>query len=224
MSSSAPGRTCCAARSRSRPAAAATRPPLLLKAARQVEPLDVRLARATYLEALSAAVFAGRLALGGGVREVAAAARAAPPPPRPARAPDLLLDGLAVLITDGYPAGVPLLKRALSAFCGDDLSVREQVRWLWVACHAAIVVWDWESWHTLSARQVQFARDAGALAVLPMALTSLAAARLWPGDFAAAAVLITEAETLTEATGSQLPPYRPWRLLPGRAAKPRSGD
>jgi hypothetical protein len=198
-------------------------PPLLLKAARQVEPLDVLLARETYLEALSAALFAGRLALGGGVREVAAAARAAPPAPRPVRAPDLLLDGLAVLITDGYPAGVPLLKRALSAFRGEDISMREQVRWLWVACHAAIVVWDWESWHALSARQVQFARDAGALAVLPMALTSLAAARLWPGDFAAAAALITEAETLTEATGSQLPPYSALALAAwqGREAEVR---
>jgi DNA-binding CsgD family transcriptional regulator len=180
-------------------------PPLLLKAARQFEPLDVRLARETYLEALSAALFAGRLALGGGVREVAQAARAAPPPPRPARAPDLLLDGLAVLITDGYRAGVPLLKRAVSAFRSEDISVREQVRWLWVACHAAIVVWDYETWLVLAARQVQLARDAGAVAVLPMALNSLAAALAWTGDFAAA--LIAEAETLTEATESQLPPY-----------------
>ena len=198
-------------------------PPLLLKAARQVEPLDVRLARETYLEALSAALFAGRLAVGGGVREVAAAARTAPPPPRPARAPDLLLDGLAVLITDGYPAGVPLLKRALSAFRGEDISMREQVRWLWVACHAAIVVWDWETWHALSARQVQLARDAGALAVLPMALTSLAAALLWPGEFAVAGALIAEAETLTEATGSQLPPYSALALAAwqGREAEAR---
>jgi DNA-binding CsgD family transcriptional regulator len=182
-------------------------PPLLLKAARQFEPLDVQLARQTYLEALSAALFAGRLALGGGVQEVAAATRAAPPPRRPAGAPDLLLDGLAVLLTDGYPAGVPLLKQALSEFHGEDITMPEQLRWLWVACHAAIVVWDYETWHTLSARQVQLARGAGALAVLPMALNSLAAALLWPGDFAAAAALIAEAETLTEATGSQLPPY-----------------
>jgi len=198
-------------------------PPLLLKAARQFEPLDVRLARETYLEALSAALFAGRLALGGGVREMAAAARAAPAPPRPARAPDLLLDGLAVLITDGYPAGVPLLKQAVSAFRGEDISMQEQVRWLWVACHAAIVVWDHETWHVLAARQVQLARDAGALAVLPMALTSLAAALLWPGDFAVAAALIAEAETLTEATGSQLPPYSALALAAwqGREAEVR---
>ena len=112
-----------------------------------------------------------------------------------------------MLITDGYAAGVPLLKGAMSAFHGEDISMLEEVRWLWVACHAAIVVWDHETWHTLSARQVQLARAAGALAVLPMALTSLAAALLWPGDFAASAALIAEAETLTEATGNQLPPY-----------------
>src|SRR5580700_9906593 len=44
-------------------------PPLLLKAAQQFEPLDPRLARETYLDALAAATFAGRLALGGGMRE-----------------------------------------------------------------------------------------------------------------------------------------------------------
>jgi DNA-binding CsgD family transcriptional regulator len=101
--------------------------------------------------------------------------------------------------------------------------MREQVRWLWVACHAAIVVWDWETWRTLSARQVQLARDVGALAVLPMALTSLAAALLWPGDFAVAAALIAEAKTLTEATGSQLPPYSALALAAweGREAEAR---
>ena len=99
-------------------------PPLLLKAARQFEPLDPRLARETYLDALAAATFAGRLALGGGMREVAEAARAAPPPPGPARGPDLLLDGLALLICEGYPAGAPVLRRAVSAFRGTDVSSR----------------------------------------------------------------------------------------------------
>jgi DNA-binding CsgD family transcriptional regulator len=198
-------------------------PPLLVKAARQFEPLDARQARETYLEALSAALFAGRLALGGGVREVAEAARAAPPSPQPARPPDLLLDGLAVLITEGYQAGVPLLKQAVRAFRGEDISMGERMRWLWVACHAAIVVWDHETWDVLAARQVQLARDAGALAVLPMALNSLAAAVVWTGDFAVSAALIAEAETLTEATGSQLPPYSALALAAwqGREAEVR---
>ena len=97
-------------------------PPLLLKAARQFEPLDPRLARETYLDALAAATFVGRLALGGGMREVAEAARAAPPPPQPARPPDLLLDGLALLICEGYATGAPVLRQAVSAFRGTDVS------------------------------------------------------------------------------------------------------
>jgi len=72
-------------------------PPLLLKAAKQLEPLDTKRARETYLEALSAAMFASSLASGGCMREVAEAARAAPTAPQPPSAADLLLDGLAVL-------------------------------------------------------------------------------------------------------------------------------
>jgi hypothetical protein len=57
----------------------AAAPPLLLRAAKRLEPLDVGLARATYLEALAAAQFAGRFAVDGNVVEVAHAALAAPP-------------------------------------------------------------------------------------------------------------------------------------------------
>src|SRR5882724_8387311 len=82
-------------------------PPLLLTAAKRLEPLDVGLARETYLDALQAAMFVGRLASGGGLLEVAQAARGAPPPLRSPRPADLLLDGLARLITEGHPAGAP---------------------------------------------------------------------------------------------------------------------
>ena len=112
-------------------------PPLLLKAARQFEPLDPRLARETYLDALAAAIYAGRLALrrrdAGGRRGGAGRAAAAGPPARP----DLLLDGSAVLVTEGYPAGAPVLSQAVSAFRGPDVSARRGLRWLWLACHAA---------------------------------------------------------------------------------------
>jgi hypothetical protein len=92
-----------------------------VKAARLFKPLDARLARETYLEALSAALFTGRLPPASGLREAGETALAAPPPPRPARAPDLLLDGLALLATDGYPAGAPVLKQAVSAFRSDEV-------------------------------------------------------------------------------------------------------
>jgi DNA-binding CsgD family transcriptional regulator len=182
-------------------------PPLLLKAARRFEPLDKRLARETYLEALSAALFAGRLTLGGGVREVAAAALAAPPPAQPARAPDLLLDGLALVITEGYPAGVPMLREAVSGFCSADVSRDEGLRWLWQGCHGAGLLWDYGSWDLLSARRVKLARDAGALTALPIALSTRVGVHLLAGEFAVAASLVEEVESVIEATGSSIAPY-----------------
>ena len=182
-------------------------PPLLLKAARQFEPLDPQLARETYLDALAAAIFAGGLALGGGMREVAEAARMAPPPPGPTRPPDLLLDGLALLVTEGYPAGAPVLRRAVSALRGTDVSREEKLRRPWLACHAAGLVWDYASWDVLSDRQVRFARDAGVLITLPIAYNIRAGVHLFAGEFTEAASMIAQAESVTEATGSSIAQY-----------------
>src|SRR5271163_4070238 len=181
-------------------------PPLLLKAAREFEPLDPQLARETYLDALAAATFAGRLALGGGMREVAEAARMAPPPPGPVRGPDLLLDGLSLLICEGYPAGAPVLRRAVSAFRGTDVSREEGLRWLWLACRAALIMWDYDSFDVLSDRQVRLARDAGALITLPIAFNMRSTAHTYAGEFTPAASMVTQAESVTEATGSSIVP------------------
>ena len=80
-------------------------PALLVKAAKQLEPLDAALARQTYLDAWAAAMFAGQFAGAGSLHEVARAARSAPPPAGAPRPSDLLLDGLAVLVTEGRAAG-----------------------------------------------------------------------------------------------------------------------
>jgi DNA-binding CsgD family transcriptional regulator len=180
-------------------------PSLLLTAARQFEALDVTLARETYLEALMAAQFAGRLA-GGAVREVADAARAAPPSPSP-RAPDLLLDGLALMITEGHSAAAPVLKSALDGFRGGDPAANGGARWLWLAEEAAIEVWDHETWQELAERELLLVRDAGALTMLPLALSGFIVAQIFAGELAAAASLIDEVAIVAEATGSQLAPY-----------------
>ena len=182
-------------------------PPLLLKAARRLELIDAGLSRATYLDAVSAAIFTGRLARpGSGVLEVARAAGAASPPRAP-RAPDLLLYGLAAHYNEGYAAGVPMLRRALSAF-GTGMSAEEELHWLWLACVAAAIrVWDDDRWDVLSARHVQLARETGALSELPLALTSRAYMLLFAGDLSAAASLTAEAQAVKEATGSSLAPY-----------------
>jgi DNA-binding CsgD family transcriptional regulator len=200
-------------------------PPLLLKAAQRLKRLDVRLGRETYLEALTAAVFAHRSASGGGgALEVARAARAAPPSSRPPRAPDLLLDGWVLLNTKGYRAGTPILKRALDAFRGESMSKEEEIRWLWLACHTAYELWDDEAWHVLSARLVELARHAGALNELPVALDSLAVANLFAGDFATATSLVEEGKAITEVTGSHPTPYGPVLLAACRGREPGASE
>jgi DNA-binding CsgD family transcriptional regulator/tetratricopeptide (TPR) repeat protein len=184
-------------------------PPLLLRAAQRLEPLDPSLARETYLDAFWAAQFAGRLVRGCGVMEVAQAALAAPVPPGPPRAFGLLLDGLATQFTEDYAAGVPMLKQAVSAFRSRKISAEEELRWLWLASHAAVVLWDDESWDVLTTRHIQLSREAGALTVLPIALTARISVHVFAGELLAAAELIEEVRTATEAIGSQLPPYGP---------------
>jgi DNA-binding CsgD family transcriptional regulator len=182
-------------------------PALLLKAARQFEPLDPRLARDTYLDALAAATFAGRLAFGGGIPAVAEAACAAPPSPEPARPHDLLLDGLALLISEGHAAGAPALRQAVSAFRGADVTAEDGLRWLWLAWYAASIVWDYAGWDVLSARHVRLARDAGALTALPIAFNTRAGVHLLAGRFTEADSMEAEAESITEIIGSSIAPY-----------------
>jgi DNA-binding CsgD family transcriptional regulator len=173
--------------------------PLLLDAAKRLEPLDPDRARATYLEALRAASVAGRL--GPGTSVAAQAARNAPPRTGERRAVDLLLVGLAVRFTDGYAAGAPPLKRALAALReeGDD---EQDARWPWTARRVAADLFDDETWHALATRNVEIVRRAGALALLPLALNVLALVRCFEGELAFAAGLIDEADEMAAATGT----------------------
>ena len=184
-------------------------PPLLLAAAKRLETLDARRSRETYLDAFSAALFAGRLAEGAGVREVAEAVLAAnwgESPGQSPRASDLLLDGVAVLTIQGYPAGAPVLKSALSAFRNEPMSEEDALRWLWLACRVARALGDDASWDELTDRQVRLARKAGALSLLPIALVERFGVQLFLGDLGEAQSLVTEAEAVVDATGSHLAP------------------
>ncbi|HVS44335.1 MAG TPA: LuxR C-terminal-related transcriptional regulator [Candidatus Dormibacteraeota bacterium] len=182
-------------------------PPLLLTAAGRLAGLDVRRSRETYLDALTAALFAGRLAKGPSTREVAAAVRAAPRPAGPPRASDLLLDGLALLITDGYAAGTPVVQRAVQAFRGGSAAIDERLRWSWVAGRAAAFIWDFDNWDALTADQLQVARDAGALTVLPLALSTRGGVHLFAGELSAAASLVDQITAVADATDNRTVPY-----------------
>ena len=194
--------------------------PLLVKAAKRLEPLDLDLARETYLSAWIAALFAGRFAGAGDLVEVSRAARALPRPAHPPGLVDLVLDGLALLVTDGPIAAAPTLRQVARAFASADISVEEGLRWGWMA-QAACVLWDDDEWRAMLARQVQLARDVGALDQLPIDLGALGTATAWSGDFAAAAALIAETDAVCAATGTRSAPFAAMLLgsLQGREAE-----
>src|SRR5215218_9513061 len=184
-----------------------TAPPLLLKAAQRLERLDPDLARETYLDAWGAALFAGRFASTGSLVEVSRAALSAPRPTRQLRPSDLLLDGWATLFTEGRAAAAPLLRRATALFADEASPVQENFRWGWMTTIPPNLLWDEDSWHAISARHLKEARDAGALARLPIDLADWGIFASWCGDFRAAAVAIAEAEAITKATGTHIAPY-----------------
>jgi DNA-binding CsgD family transcriptional regulator len=182
-------------------------PDLLLQAAKTLEPLDLELARETYLDAWSSALFAGELASPTGLHEVSREARAVPLPASGSRPADLLLDGFAMAFTDERAAAAPVLGRAAAAFAGHDVSAEEVLRWGWLATAAAVMVWDYDTCVAVASRGVELARDAGALTVLAVSVNVLGQAVALGGDFGRVAMLAGEAEGVTEATGAQVAPY-----------------
>jgi DNA-binding CsgD family transcriptional regulator len=182
-------------------------PALLLRAAKRIEPLDAPLARAAYLEALSAAMFAARLAgPGSGVRDMAHAVQAASSATSPPTAADLLLDGWAALFADGCATATPTLREALTRF-EDAKTAADQLHLLWLATITAPVVWDDARWDVLSSFHVALARSSGALSELPLALNSRVYIHLFRGELETADALIGEARVATEATGAGLTPW-----------------
>lgn len=180
-------------------------PGLLLGAAQRLAPLDPSIARETYLQALDTATITG--GRGRRAREVAEAARAAPPPPGAPRPADLLLDGLVTTFTQGYDAGVPTLRRAVEGFVGEERGDRpggeeEDRRWLWLAGRTALALFDNENLYALAERNVRLAREAGALATLPIALLFRAATLVLSGEAARATDLAAEGRLLTQTVGA----------------------
>jgi DNA-binding CsgD family transcriptional regulator len=66
-------------------------------------------------------------------------------------------------------------------------------------------MWDFEAGHVLAARQMEAARNTGALVHLYFALSLLAGSHILAGELTAAALLTDEARLIAEATGT--PPH-----------------
>ncbi len=178
---------------------------LFLSAARRLEPLDPALARETYLEALAGAM-SSDVEVDGGAAAVARAAREAPSGSAPPRTIDVLLDAFAIRLTDGYAAAAPTLARSLELLLA-DASADDLGRGLSASSSrdsniVALEMWDDDALHRLAARQVQVARDSGALVHLEFALSFLARTHMLAGDLSAATAMIDEARLIAEVTGN----------------------
>jgi DNA-binding CsgD family transcriptional regulator len=182
-------------------------PQLLLKAAGRFESLDLELAHETYRSAWMAALYAGRFAGAGDLTEVSRAARALPRPEGPPDLAHLVLDGLTLLVTEGAAVAAPALQRAVSAFASADVSAEDRIRLGWLGPATASALWDDVRWRAILVRQVQVARNVGALDQLPINLSSLGTDAAWRGDFAAAAALAEEIAAVCAATGARSAPF-----------------
>jgi DNA-binding CsgD family transcriptional regulator len=164
---------------------------LFLTAASRLEPLDPELARETYLEALGGAM-ASDIEVAGTV---------------PPRTVDVVLDAFAIRVTDGYAAAAPTLARALEHLLAMDVSDQDVGRSLSLSSGrnsniVALEMWNDQALHLLATRQVQVARDTGALVHLQFALSFLARSHMLAGELTAAALMIDEARLIAEATGN----------------------
>jgi DNA-binding CsgD family transcriptional regulator len=195
-------------------------PWLLLDAARRLDRSDIAGVRTAYLDAIGAAVFAGRLAAPGGtVTDVARAARKAPDADCPGPA-DQLLDGLAAVLSDEYAAGAPALRQALDGFSRGPAA--GELRWLPLACTSALALWEDTAWDILTRRFARLARGQGAVAELPLACGFLACRRLIGGDLTAAESLAADAQEAAAATGSRPTPYGALGLAALRGRRERA--
>jgi DNA-binding CsgD family transcriptional regulator len=194
-------------------------PPLLLDAARQLEPFDRELARGAYLTAYGSAYAAAHLAPPGVLLDICHAAKTFASKGNPPGPLDLLLEGLARSHTDGRPVAIPILQRATIAVA--ELPAEDVVRWGWLAPMASCVVWDSDATTAIFERHARIVRDAGALADLPVHLSALAIDKVFTGDLEDATLLIAESDSVGAATGSRFPPFAAMRLrsLQGREAE-----
>ncbi len=184
--------------------------PLLLDAAKQLEPFDVSLARRAYLTAWHAAAAANHLGGKSVLLEVGRAVRALPPLPPDPHALDLVVEGFALLVTDGHAVAMPILERAAREVM--HLPVEDVVQ---SGVHVGGVrsaIWDDEALAVYE-RHAHVVREAGALGELPIHLQALALELAWRGDLARARRLIAEADSISTSTGSEVPPFALLRIL-----------
>jgi DNA-binding CsgD family transcriptional regulator len=178
----------------------------LRAAATKLERLDPALARETHLHACGAALFCGP-AGAPDLIDIARAVRALPRPTGRPRAVDDLLDGLALLITEGRASAARTLLPAVRAFADASTPVDESLRWGWMATAGSNALWDDQGLYEVCRRNIRLARQSGALEYLPLYLIAYATTTARAGDARSASSLIAEADVVAQMTGTRLVPF-----------------
>jgi DNA-binding CsgD family transcriptional regulator len=199
-------------------------PPLMLQAAQRLQSVDAELAQQTYLEAMVAAIYAGRLAHGQDAKHVARAARSAtvgPSGPESLPHSRPIIHGLAVRLADGYAAAAPILREALRGYRAQP----QELDWLSVSYNmVAMDLWDDEAWFELTERQARLARANGTLSWLPFALDYLAEIHVQAGELSKAAAALMERERVDQGTREATLPYVPLLLAAWRGDAQGAGE
>ncbi|BCJ28502.1 helix-turn-helix transcriptional regulator [Actinocatenispora sera] len=198
-------------------------PGLLLQAAIRLQALDPGLARETYLEAMQAGWFVGGDGRGPTLRELAAEALEARATQDPADVCDLLLTGLAVRYRDGFGAGTPLLREALSQLTAGPVD-QAGLRWLWFAGTCAMDGWQHAAADTITEAFVARARRSGTLTALPLALAQRMVVQVFAGDLAAADGLVHEFDAVRASTGLDEPSYASQLVAAWRGAEDTTAE
>ena len=181
--------------------------PLLLSAARRLEQLDTELARETYLDAFSAALF------GAGSTRMSACPRWQTPLERHRGRPRARPRLPTCCWMPWWPSATTTTRpwrpcrRALRKLSSEKVSPEERLRWLWQGSVVALEVWDDESAYVLSHESVQIARETGTLSELALALSARVPVLVFCGELSAAAAGTAEAQSVQEATGIVAAPY-----------------
>ena len=176
-------------------------PGLLLDAATAFRAVDMRLARATYLEALESAMWAGRLTSGPTTTDVAEAARTLPDPGDDATTAELVLTGYTKRLTSGYAEGVEWWRRGCEPRPG-EFNHQFYLQWIGMLWNATGELFDFESHSAVGRLRVRLAREQGALAWLPVALSCLAWSERMAGRIDAADGMVSEAIEIASAIGT----------------------
>ena len=182
----------------------------LIAAALAVGPFDAPLGREVLLDSLAAVTFLGRFADPSLAPALAEAVSSLPAEVGHARPLDLLLDGLTAAISSRTlpdervigPAVRAYVEQSARAGTGSRATQQFGIGELWLACSAAEDIWDDEAFLTLARHQLDHARDSGALAAMPMALSYRALSHLHEGRFAQAQRLVDDAYAASAELGA----------------------